>query len=174
VGKDHHHLTASCRCGPVAFETTGKPIMSADCHCQSCQEAGRQFERLPSAPAVLDAYGGIGFVLIRKDRVRCAKGGEKLQEHRLKPDSPTRRVLATCCNSPMFLEFNNGHWLSLYRDRLPDGAAPLEMRVMTMDRREGVELPRDVPNYPRHSGKFMWKLLAAWVAMGFRTPKVAP
>jgi hypothetical protein len=74
----------------------------------------------------------------------------------------------------MFLEFSGGHWLSLYRNRLPDGAPPLEMRVMTRDRREGVELPGDIPNYGTHSGKFMWKLLATWVAMGFRAPKVAP
>jgi hypothetical protein len=74
----------------------------------------------------------------------------------------------------MFLEFKNGHWLSLYRNRLPDGAAPLEMRTMTRDRRDGVELPANVPNYSTHSGKFMWKLLAAWAAMGFRAPKVAP
>lgn len=174
MSKDPQHLTASCRCGEVAFETTGKPIVSTTCYCQSCQEAGRRFEQLPAAEAVRDADSGTGFVLFRKDRVRCVKGGEKLQEHRLKPDSPTRRVVATCCNSPMFLEFSNGHWLSLYRDRLPDGVAPLEVRVMTRDRRDGVELPSNVPNLPRHSGKFMWKLLAAWIAMGFRAPKVAP
>ena len=39
---------------------------------------------------------------------------------------------------------------------------------MTRDRRDGVELPSDVPNYATHSGKFMWRLLAAWIAMGFR------
>jgi hypothetical protein len=38
--------------------------------------------------------------------------------------------------------------------------------------RAGVVLPEDVPNYPAHTGKLMWKLLAAWVLMGFRTPKV--
>lgn len=168
------HLTAPCRCGQVAFETTGKPIVSVSCYCRSCQEAGRQLGHLPAAPVVLDSDGGTGFVLFRKDRVRCTKGSEKLEEHRLKPDSPTRRVTAKCCNSPMFLEFKNGHWLSLYRNRLPDGAAPLEMRTMTRDRRDGVELPANVPNYSTHSGKFMWKLLAAWAAMGFRAPKVAP
>lgn len=173
MSKDNQHLTASCRCGQVAFETTGKPIVSVSCHCQSCQEAGRAFEQVPATPAVRDADGGTGFVLFRKDRIRCTKGGEKLQEHRLKPQSTTRRVVATCCNAPMFLEFSKGHWLSLYRNRLPDGAAPLEMRVMTKDRRDGAELPGDLPNYATHSGKFMWKLLAAWVAMGFRTPKVA-
>jgi hypothetical protein len=167
-------LTAACRCGQIAFEITGKPILSVVCHCHSCQQAGAQFEQLPAAEAVLDADGGTGFVLVRKDRVRSVKGSDKLHEHRLKPDSPTRRVLATCCNSPMFLEFNKGHWLSIYRDRLPGGAAPLEMRVMTRDRREGVELPSDIPNYATHSGKFMWRLLSAWAAMGFRSPKVAP
>jgi hypothetical protein len=173
VDKNNQHLTAACQCGQVAFETTGKPIVSVSCHCRSCQDAGLAFEQAPAAPAVRDADGGTGFVLVRKDRVRCTKGGEKLQEHRLTPQSTTRRVVATCCNAPMFLEFSKGHWLSIYRNRLPDGAAPLEMRVMTKDRRESAELPSDVPNYRTHSGKFMWKLLAAWVAMGFRTPKVA-
>jgi len=55
---------------------------------------------------------------------------------------------------------------------LPESVPPLEMRVMTADRCEGVVLPEDVPNYAAHSGKFMWKLLAAWIPMGFRTPKV--
>jgi hypothetical protein len=40
------------------------------------------------------------------------------------------------------------------------------------ERRAGVKLADDVPNYPRHSGKFMWKLIAAWIAMGFRRPKI--
>ena len=173
MSEDHQHLVASCRCGQVALETTGKPIVSVACYCRSCQEAGRQFERLSGAPAVLDADGGTAYVLFRKDRVRCAKGGDKLQEHRLQPGSPTRRLVATCCSSPMFVDFTKGHWLTLYRNRLPDGAGPLQMRVMTGERRGGAGLPQDVPNYRGHSGKFMWRLLTAWVAMGFRRPKVA-
>jgi hypothetical protein len=174
LSKDHSRLAASCQCGQVVFEATGKPIVSASCYCRSCQEAGRQLGQLTAAPVVLDSDGGTAFALFRKDRVRCTKGSEKLQEHRLKPHSTTRRVVAACCNSPMFLEFSGGHWLSVYRKRFPDGAAPLEMRVMTRDRRDGVELPGDVPSYATHSGKFMWRLLAAWIAMGFRAPKVAP
>jgi hypothetical protein len=41
-----------------------------------------------------------------------------------------------------------------------------EMRVMTQDRRDGVELADDLPNYDGHSGKFMLRLIAAWIAMG--------
>jgi hypothetical protein len=47
------------------------------------------------------------------------------------------------------------------------------MRVMTEERRAGVELADDVLNYPRHSGKFMLKLIAAWIAMGFRRPEIS-
>jgi hypothetical protein len=153
------------------LEVAGVPIVRVACYCASCQEAGRQIEQMPGAPTMLDADGGTDFVLYRKDRVRCVRGGEWMEARRLKPESPTRRMVATCCNSAMFLDFTKGHWLTLYRDRLP-ALPPLEMRVMTADRREGVVLPEDVPNYATHSGKFMWKLLAAWVPMGFRTPKV--
>lgn len=165
-------MIASCRCGAVLLEAAGAPIVSAVCHCESCQEAGRQFEQVADAPPVLNAQGGTDFVLHRKDRVHCARGGELLREHRLKPTSSTRRMVAACCNSAMFLEFSKGHWLSLYRARMFEGAPPLEMRVMTADRRKGVDLPDDMPNYATHSGKFMWRLLSAWAAMGFRVPKV--
>ena len=76
-------------------------------------------------------------------------------------------------NSPMFLDVTVGHWLTMYRNRFPDGAPPLEMRLMTKERRAGIELADDVPNYSGRSGKFMLKLLAAWMAMGFRRPEIA-
>lgn len=170
--KQHKHRSAACRCGKVEFETAGDPIVTVACYCTSCQEAGRRFAQLPAAPPVLDADGGTSFLLYRKDRVRCTKGEETLQEHRLKHDATTRRIIATCCNSAMFLEVTVGHWLSMYRNRLTDDAPPLEMRVMTRDCRVGVELPNDVPNLAGHNGKFMWRLLAALIAMGFRSPTI--
>ena len=103
----------------------GRPAdLTASCYCASCQEAGSRFEQLPSAPPVLNPDGGTDYVLYRKDRVQCVTGQEYLEEHRLKPDSPTRRVIATCCNSGMFLDFTKGHWLTMYRNRFPAGARP--------------------------------------------------
>jgi hypothetical protein len=170
--KQPKHLSAICRCGKVKFEAVGPPILTGACYCTSCQEAGRRFEQLASAPPVLDPDSGTSLVLYRKDRVQCVTGQEYFEEHRLTPDSPTRRVVATCCNSAMFLDFTKGHWLSIYRNRFPAGAPPLEMRVMTKQRRAGVELADDLPNYESHSGKFMLKLIAAWIAMGFRRPEI--
>jgi hypothetical protein len=166
------HLAATCQCGKVTFEAVGPPILTSSCYCTSCQEAGRQFEQMAAAPPVLDPDGGTGFILYRKDRVRCVTGQDYLEERRLKPDSATRRVVATCCNSAMFLDFTKGHWLSMYRNRFPTGAPPFEMRVMTKERRVGVALADDVPNYSGHSAKFMVKLIAAWIAMGFRRPEI--
>lgn len=168
--RSSHRRVAACACGEVRFETVGAPILTAICCCESCQTASHLFE-LAGALPVLNSEGGTGFILQRKDRLRCAQGAGRLQDHRLKPDSPTRRVLASCCNTPMFLEFTKGHWLSLYRDRFADDAPPPEMRVMTGDLPKGVRLSDDMPNYASHSGRFMWKLLSAWAAMGFRVPK---
>lgn len=164
---------ARCSCGKCELALTGAPIATAACYCTSCQTAGERFEALPGGHVVLDADGSTAYLLQRKDRVTCTKGAELLREYRLKPDSPTRRVVASCCNSPMFLEFSGGHWVSVYRDRLAREERPtIEMRTMTMDRRAGVEFSDAIPSYRKHSGKFMWRLLTAWAAMGFRAPKL--
>src|ERR1700730_12091696 len=160
------------QCGKVKLEAVGRPILTACCYCASCQEAGSRFEQLASAQSVLNPDGGTDYVLYRKDRVQCVMGQQYLEEHRLKPDSPTRRVIAKCCNSAMFLDVTKGHWLSMYRNRFPTGAPPLEVRLMTKERRVGVELADDLPNYSGHSGKFMLKLIAAWIAMGLRRPEI--
>jgi hypothetical protein len=167
------HLASTCRCGQVKLEAVGRPILAVSCYCASCRQAGSRFEQLAAAPPVLNPDGGTDYVLFRKDRVQCVTGQERLAEHRLKPDSPTRRVIATCCNSAMFLDFTGGHWLTMYRDRFPEGAPPVEMRVMTRKRRDGVVLADDVPNYQGLSGKAMLRLVRAWIAMGFRRPEIA-
>jgi hypothetical protein len=73
----------------------------------------------------------------------------------------------------MFLDFTKGHWLTLYRDRLPDDAPPLELSVMAKERPDGSALPDGMPTYPTYPAKFMVKLLASWAAIGFRRPKLA-
>jgi hypothetical protein len=81
-------------------------------------------------------------------------------------------MFARCCNTAMFVDVTVGHWLTVYRGRLPDDIAPASMRLMTAERPVDVTLPDDMANYPGRSGKFMLKLLGAWMAMGFRRPAV--
>jgi hypothetical protein len=161
-----------CRCGRVRLEISGTPILHCICYCKNCQEGGRRLQALVGADIILGSDGGTDYVVYRKDRVCCVVGGEYLEEHRLEPEAPTRRMNARCCNTPMFLDFAKGHWLSIYRNRLPGNLPPPTMRTNTAERPSGVNLPADMANYPGYSGKFMLKLLLAWVAMGFRRPKI--
>jgi hypothetical protein len=168
----NERISAPCRCGTVELEIVGPPILRGLCYCASCQEAGRRHQAEPGADSVLGNDGGTDYVLYRKDRIRCLQGGDRLEERRLKPDSPTRRMFARCCNTAMFVDVTVGHWLTVYRDRLPNNMPPASMRLMTAERPAGVTLPDDMANYSGRSGKFMLQLLRAWMAMGFRRPAV--
>jgi hypothetical protein len=81
-------------------------------------------------------------------------------------------MYARCCNTAMFVDVTVGHWITVYRGRLPENIPPPTMRLMTAERPAGVVLPDDMPNYSGRSGRFMLKLLQAWMAMGFRRPAV--
>jgi hypothetical protein len=168
----YERTLAPCRCGKVELEIVRAPILRGICYCASCQEAGRRYQATAGVESVLAEDGGTDYVLYRKDRVRCVQGGDLLEERRLKPDSPTRRMYSRCCNTAMFVDFTKGHWLTVYRGRLPNDMPPATMRMMTAKRPEGVILPDDMANYPGLSGIFMLKLLRAWMAMGFRRPAV--
>ena len=166
--------TIGCRCGEVKFKVSGAPMVTAICHCHSCRTAGSDFEALPGAQRVLNADGGTEFVLFRKDRVACVQGEALLRARRLTPQATTRRVLAHCCASPMFLEFKGGHWLSLYRDRFGADAPAIEMHTMTRDLPDGVKLSDGLPSSRTQSIGFMWRLFVGWAAMGFRLSRMKP
>lgn len=162
-----------CRCGAVRFEVTGPPIMTVECGCTSCRTAALAFAALPGAVPVLTPFGTTPYVMYRKDRATLISGAGHLREHRLTPVSKTRRVVATCCNTPVFGEFKGGHWLSMYAVLWPEGTAPgPTMRTMTKDLPDPSALPNDIPNAKTQTVGFMWRLLTAWVAMGFRSPKI--
>src|SRR5688500_15474073 len=139
---------------------------------QQLPRGWRQTSGAAFGAGVMESNGGTRFVLYRKDRVRFAQGSELLREFRLTPGARTRRAVASCCNTPVFLEFQNGHWLSLY-GCLWGNATPIpQLRTMTADLRDGAMLADDVPNAKRQSLSFCAKLIGAGIAMGFRSPKI--
>jgi hypothetical protein len=156
---------SSCACGRVQCEAVGEPILSGVCYCTDCQEGGRRIEALPNAARVRDPDGGTAYLSYRDDRFRCVAGEELLVDYRLKPDSPTRRVVASCCNSGMFLKFDPGFWVSAYRLRYGGDLPPIEMRTQIKHRRCDEELPRDAPSYRGFPLKLFAKLIAARIAM---------
>ncbi|MGO4716991.1 GFA family protein [Bradyrhizobium sp. 2TAF24] len=162
-------LTASCVCGRVEVTAAGTPIASAACYCRDCQKGARQIEALPNAQRVADPDGGTGYALYRRDRVACTRGAELLKGYKLDGrTTPTNRVVATCCHTAMFVNFDRGpHWISVYRARLGEHAPPLQMRICTRFKPDTIVLSDDVPNHPGYPPALVVKLLASRVAMLF-------
>ena len=159
-------MTATCACGRVQLKAFGAPIVSAVCYCGDCRKGAAQIEALPNASAVHDPDSGTAYSLYRKDRFECSEGAELLKPYKLKDTSPTNRVVATCCNSAMFVNFDRGpHWVSAYRARLNGGLPPLQYRICTKSKPDGVVLSDDVPSSRSFPPGLIVKLLAARIAM---------
>ncbi len=90
-----------------------------------------------------------------------------MKRYKLMEESVTNRVVASCCNSAMFLDFDRGpHWVSLFRARIRGNAPAVQMRVQTKSRLTGAAAPSDdVPSYSSYPVKFVAKLVAARIAM---------
>ena len=162
-------MTASCACGGVELEVIGPPISSVVCYCDDCQEGSHQIESLPNAPLVQDRDGGTSYIVYRKDRIKCSKGAELLKSYKIKEKSATNRVVAACCNSAMFLNFDDGkHWVDVYRSRFQGHVPPLLMQICTKFKPGNNGIPDDAPSYPGYPFKFLAKLLSARVAMLLR------
>ncbi|HEY4296407.1 MAG TPA: DUF6151 family protein [Paraburkholderia sp.] len=157
----------SCACGKVECEAIATPILTVVCYCDDCQRGSRQIDALPHAAPVLGADGGTAYVLYRKDRFKCTKGRELLRDLRLKEKSPTRRVVAECCNSAMYLDFEKGHWICAYRARFQEIAPPIQMHIQTRFKPHPDRTSIDVPAYRTFPPRFFVKLLSARIAMFF-------
>ncbi|MGL4234761.1 GFA family protein [Tabrizicola sp.] len=163
----------SCRCGGTRLEVQGEPFLVSECLCTSCRAAAARLAQLPGSAPMLTTYEATATAEYRKDRVKILTGVNTLKEFRLTPTSGSRRCVATCCNTPMFLEMKGAHWLSVYLNLWPTDQRPKpQLRTMTGDLHDPSGLPQDIPNLRTHSPAFYAKLFAAWAAMGFRNPKI--
>lgn len=165
--------TLACACGQFHLEVTGEPLITAECHCNSCRAGSQQLAALPLARPMTADNGGTPYVLYRKDRVRFPAGTALLRGYRLSEKAPTRRVVTTCCNTPVFVEFSGGHWLSLYASLWDQTARPaMQIRTQTANVPPGTTLDSSLPSGGWTTAGFYGKLLAAWMAMGFKSPKI--
>jgi hypothetical protein len=166
-------VTIGCGCGATHLEVSGPPILVSECLCESCRTAAGRLAALPGATSILTSYGATPAAEYRKDRVRFVSGMAQLREFRLTPGAGSRRVVAACCNTPLFLEMKGAHWLSVYLHLWPEAQRPRpELRTMVGDLPDASVLPEDIPNRKSHTIGFYAKLAGAWAAMGFRNPRI--
>ncbi len=167
-------MDIGCECEETRLQVTGPPIIVTECMCDSCRAAAARLAKLPGANNMLTAHCATPSALYRKDRVRIISGAGHLGEFRLTADAGTRRVIATCCNTPIFMEMKGAHWLDLYLHLWPETLRPRAVvRTMVGDLPDPSVLPVDMPNLKAQSMAFYAKLLWAWIAMGFQSPKIA-
>jgi hypothetical protein len=160
---DRQTFHAHCSCGRVEFEGTGEPLATLACYCDDCQSAAKQIDALsPAGHSGLRADGGSVSVCFRKDRVHCVRGSELLVPHKLRPRSPTTRLLASCCNSNMSTQFDNWFPMAALRTHSVnvDSVRP-EICINTRFAPDPHKISYDVPRSARVPGGFLLKLLAA-------------
>jgi hypothetical protein len=161
-------LRAACACGKVVLQMRGAPIAAAVCYCDDCQAAGRLIEALPDAQSVLDPDAGSSLVMYRRDRLSVAEGAELLRPIKLKPETATVRFVAGCCNSAMYLGFEDSkHWVDVFRSRIIGEAPPITARMCTRYLPVGTKVPDDAPSTPGFYFPLVAKVLAARIAMLF-------
>lgn len=162
--KTEHRHSAACACGAVEITLASAPIAAVSCCCDDCQAAARDLEALPGAPGFRDPCGGTPAVLFPKTALKVTKGRDKLTAQRLRPGARTKRMVATCCNSFLYVAFDRGpFWVDVVSARM-DSAPPPRWRIQT--RYLDTPPPDDLPNHPKYPQGLVWRIALAGVLAG--------
>jgi hypothetical protein len=122
------------------------------------------------APAA-SVNGGTEFMLFRRDRIACTRGADRLQAMRLTDASKTRRMIAGCCATPMYLAFDDKRpWVSAFRASFGTDAPPVEMRICTRFRRSEEKVEDGLPSNSGYPPTMVVRILAAWPLTLFSRP----
>lgn len=168
--KNPTHL-AHCRCGAVEISARGDPIIVTACYCDDCQAAAQRLAASANAAPAESADGGTEFMLFRRDRITCTRGADRLQAMRLTDASKTRRMIAGCCATPMYMAFDDKRpWVSTFRAGFGEDALPVEMRICTRFRRSKEKAGDGLPSHPGYPLAMIVRILTAWPLMLFSRP----
>jgi hypothetical protein len=167
---DPNHI-ARCRCGAVEIGAWSNPIVVAACYCDDCQAASERLATSANGAPAAGADGGTEFMVFRRDRIACTRGVDNLKVMRLKDATKTRRMVAGCCATPMYVGFDEKRpWVSALRAGFGAGAPPVEMRICTRFRRPEHKVEDGLPDHPGYPAAMILRVLAVWPRMLFTRP----
>jgi hypothetical protein len=162
---------ARCQCGAVEISVWAQPMMVATCYCDDCQAAGQRHAALGGSAPMSIADGGTEFMVFRRDRVACTRGADRLQATKLTSHTKTRRMIASCCSTPMYVTFDDKRpWVSAFRAPFGAEVPPVEMRICTRFRRSNEIVDDGVRSHPGYPPAMMMRILAALPFMVFSKP----
>ena len=115
------------------------------------------------------ADGGTEFMVFRRDRIACTRGAECLEAMKLTAATKTRRMIARCCATPMYVGFDDKRpWVSAFRASFGAGAPPVQMgRICTRFRRAEDKAEDDLPEHEGYPAAMILRVLAVWPRMLF-------
>lgn len=162
---------AHCQCGAVEVGAWAEPIVVSTCYCDDCQAAAERVAASATSAPTPSTDGGTEFMVFRRDRIACMRGAENLQAMRLTVATKTRRMVADCCATPMYISFDNKRpWVSAYRAGFGADAPPVEMRICTRFRRPEHKVEDGLPEHPGYPAAMILRILAAWPRTLFSRP----
>jgi hypothetical protein len=162
---------AHCRCGAVEIAAWADPIVVTTCYCNDCQAAAKRVAESANVGRAANDDGGTEFMVFRRDRIACTRGAENLQVMKLTAASKTRRMIAGCCMTPMYVGFEDKRpWVSAMRTTFGADAPPVEMRICTRFRPSDGPANDGLPSHPGYPPAMMFRILAAWPFMLFSRP----
>lgn len=162
---------STCECGRVEFEASGEPIVSAVCYCVDCQAAAKTIKDRFEKADVSENDGGTAYSTFHENQWVCVRGKDLLEGVTLNEKSPTTRYVASCCQSPIYLKFKHGFWVSTYRAQFRDPLPPLEWRNKIASRKSDLPFPDDIPRFKGFPLRLFWRLIKA--KLGQKTKKQA-
>ncbi len=152
---------STCKCGSVVFEAVGEPIVSAVCYCVDCQAASDKIKSIYANAVVAETDGGTAYSTFKDEQWHCVKGGELLTGIKLREGSPTTRFIATCCQSPLYLKYKYGFWISTYRQQFRDALPDLEWRNKISSRQSYLPFPDDIQRFKGFPIRLFGRLIKA-------------
>ena len=153
---------AQCRCGAVEIGAWSEPLVVTACYCDDCQAASERLAASSNSPPLARADGGTEFIVFRRDRIACTRGAENLQAMRLTAATKTRRMVAGCCATPMYVSFDDKRpWASAFRARFG---------ICTRFRRAEDKAKDDLPEHTGYPAAMILRVLAVWPRMLFSRP----
>lgn len=159
-------LALQCECGRVECQSKRPPMLTATCYCDDCQAAAKEIKADGTGPQVADPDGGTALSLLRIDGFRTVKGAELLVPHQLRKSSPTSRVVASCCNSAMYISFTDRRfWVSAMTNRIVGKKPTIQSRLAVKFRNSALPWPDDAPRYATWPKRYLFLLLVQWIAM---------
>ena len=155
----------------VELGAWAEPIVVSACYCDDCQAAAERLAASAASAPAPSADGGTEFMVFRRDRIACTRGVDHLEATKLTQASKTRRMIAGCCATPMYVAFDDRRpWVSALRAPFVADAPPVEMLICTRFRRSEDRASDSLPSHPGYPLAMILRILAAWPSTLFSRP----